>query len=136
MIRLCGVDEAGGLFTEHLLGEVAVQEGVGDVQLMHGPSSGDGQLKHGVDRARFNNRSKSVGEVHARTLPKASNHPASFVALESAIRSSLVTKDPLARDNIGMGWPRNELPGTVPLERIKLFLHRSEPMRIPKGGSS
>ena len=136
MVRMCGVDKAGGLLTEHLLGEVAMQEGIGDVQLMHGPSSGDGQLKHGADRARFNNRSKSVGEVHARTLPKASNHPASFVALESPVGTSLMPKDPLARDDVGTRWPRDKLPGAVPLERIELFLHRSEPMRVPKGGSS
>ena len=66
-------------------------------------------------------------------MPKAPNHPASFIALESAVRTSLVPKDPLARDDVGPGRPRDELPGTVPLERVELFLHRSEPMRTPKG---
>ena len=89
-----------------------------------------------MDRAWFNNWGEGVSEVHARALPKALNHPASFIALESAIRTSLVPKDPLARDDVGTGRPRDELPGTVPLERVKLFLHRSEPMRIPEGDSS
>ena len=136
MVWMRGVDEACGLLTEHLLSKVAVQEGVGNVQLMHGPGSGDGQLKHGADRARFDNQGKSVGEVHARALPKAPKHPTNFVALESVVRTSLVPKDPLARDDVGTRWPRDKLPGAVPLKRIELFLHRSEPMRVPKGGSS
>ena len=136
MARKRCVEKTGGLLTINLLLKMAVEEGVGDIHLMNGPSVGHSELEDGADRARFNNRGKCVGEVHARALSKAPNHPASFIALESTVRTSLVPKDPLARDDVGTGRPRDELPGTVPLERVEFFLHRSEPMRILKGGSS
>ena len=113
-----------------------MQESIRHIELVNRPSARNSELENSANRARFNNRGKCVGEVHARALPKTLNHPASFIALESAIRTSLVPKDPLARDDVGTGRPRDKLPGTVPLERIELFLHCSEPMRIPKGGSS
>ena len=135
-VRMLGVDKTNGLLTEHLLGKVTVQEGVGDIQLMHMPDSRDRQLKHGADRARFHKWSESVGEVYARALPKSTNHPSSLVALKRTIRAGLVVEHPLASDDIGMTGSRNKMPRAVALQGVKLFLHRYEPVEIPKGSAS
>ena len=136
MVGVLSVDEASRLLTEDPFREVAVQKCVGDIQLMHKLGTGDRQLKHRTNRARFNNRCEGVGEVHSGALAEAAHHPASLVALERPVRTSLMPEDPLASDDVGTGRPRDKLPGAVPLKSIELFLHRSEPMRIPKGGSS
>ena len=114
-VGVLGVDEASGLLTEHLLGEMAMQEGVGDIQLVHRPGTRDRQLKHGANHARFHNRGESVGEVHARALPKTTNHPSSLVALERTVWASLVAKHPLARDDVGTRGSRNKMPHAVAL---------------------
>ena len=115
MIRLSGVDEADGLLTVDLLGEMAMKERVGDVHLVDGPCAGDRQLEDSADSAWFDNRGEGVGEVHARPLLKTTNHPSSLVVLERTVRASLVAKHPLARDDVGTRGSRNKLPCAVAL---------------------
>jgi len=113
MVGMLGVDEAGGLLTVDLLGKMTVQERIGHIQLVDGPSARDCQLEHRANRARFDNRGEGVGEVHARALPKAADDPTRFVALECAIRSCLELEHPLSTDEVGTWGPRDELPGAV-----------------------
>ena len=82
VIRVGGVDEADGLLAVDLLGEMTVEEGVGDVHLVHRPGARSSKVQDGTDRARFDNRSKRIREVDAASLTKTSNHPARLVALE------------------------------------------------------
>ena len=103
---------------------------------MHRSGARDRELKDRANRARFDNRGERVGEVDTGVLPKSTDHPPSLIALERPIRASLMPEDPLARDDVGMGWPRDKLPGAVAHQRIELLLHRREPMRIVKCGSS
>ena len=133
MVREGGVDETSRLLTEHLLGEVPMQESIGHIELVNRPSARGRELKDGANRARFDNRGKGVGEVHAGTLMKAAYHPARLMALERAIRVTLVPKDPFARDDIGMRVPGHKLPCAVALKRIELLAHSGKPVRIPKG---
>ena len=130
------VEETSGLLIEHLLGKMTMQEGVGDIQLVHRPGARDRQLKNDANRARFDNRGEGVGEVHARALPKTTNHAPSLVALKRTAWACLVAKHPLAGDGIGMRGSRNKMPRAVALQCIKLLPHHHEPMRIPKGGAS
>jgi hypothetical protein len=39
-VGMLDIDEPGGLLTVHLFGEMSMEEGVGDVHLVHRPSSG------------------------------------------------------------------------------------------------
>jgi hypothetical protein len=84
---MLGVDEPGGLLTVHLFGEMSMEEGVGDVHLVHWPSSGSHEVHNSPDRARFDNRSKRIREVNAGALMEASDHPACLVALECTIEA-------------------------------------------------
>jgi hypothetical protein len=70
MIGMLGVDEPSGLLTVHLLGEMAMEEGVGDIYLVHRPSSGSGEVQNSPDHARFDNRSKRIREVDTGVLWK------------------------------------------------------------------
>ena len=102
-VSVLSVDEASGLLTVHPLGKMAVQEGIGYIQLMHRLGARDRQLEHNEDRAWFNNWGEGVSEVHARALPKTTNYPLSLVAPERIVRASLVAKHPVARDDVGSG---------------------------------
>ena len=113
-----------------------MQERIRHIHLMHRLDARDCELKDRANRAWFDNRGECVGEVDSNALPKPVDHPPSLIALERPVRTSLMPEYPLARDDVGMGWPRDKLPGAVAHQRIELLLHRREPMRIVKCGSS
>jgi hypothetical protein len=110
MSRMRGVDKASRLLTIDLLSKVAMKKHIRDIHLMNWPSTRDCELQNGADHARFNNRRKSLGEVDASTLTETTDHPSSLVTLKGAIGVSLVPKDPLATDDIGVRWPRDQCP--------------------------
>ena len=56
MVGVGAVDESRRLLTEDLLLEVAVEEGVGHVHLVHRPGARDRKLKNGTDRPGIDNR--------------------------------------------------------------------------------
>ena len=86
MIGKRWVNKPGGLLTEDLLLEVTMEEGVGDVHLVHRPSMGDNKVENRAYRAGLDDRSKGVGEVDASTLSEPS-------PLLSSVRAAL--RDPL-----------------------------------------
>ena len=136
MVRLSRVDEAGWLLTEHLLRKMAMQECIRHIHLMHRPGARDRELKNCANCARFDNRGERVGEVDSGALPKPADHPPSLIVLERPVRMSLMPEYPLARDDVGMGWPQDKMPNAVAHQRVELLLHHNEPMRVVKGGSS
>ena len=69
------VNKPGGLLAEDLLLEVSMKEGVGDVHLVHQPSTGDRKVENRAYRVGLDDRSKGVGEVDASTLSEATNDP-------------------------------------------------------------
>ena len=105
MVRIVGVDETSRLLTEHLLVEMAMQESIRHIDLVDRPSARNSKLENSANHARFDNRGKGVGEVHAGALAKTAHHPTRLVALERTVRVSLVAEDPLASDGIGTGRP-------------------------------
>jgi hypothetical protein len=48
---MLGIDEPSGLLTVHLFGEMSMEEGVGDVHLVHWPSSGSREVQNSPDRS-------------------------------------------------------------------------------------
>ena len=92
MVRKRRVHKPGGLLAEDLLLEVTMEEGVGDVHVVHRPSTGDRKVENRAYRAGLDDRSEGVGEVDASTLSEAPNDPARFIAIKSTIRTSLCLK--------------------------------------------
>jgi hypothetical protein len=80
------VDEAGGLATVDDLGELAVEEGVLDIELASLPFKEERDGEDDADRGRFDNRTECHIEVNALLLRETAKHLACFVAIEGAIR--------------------------------------------------
>jgi hypothetical protein len=110
MLGASRVNEAGGLSTVDDLGELAVEEGILDVELASLPFNGERDGEDDADRGRFDNRTECLIEVNVLLLREAAKHPACFVAVEGAIGLQLVAKDPLAGDDVGVPRRRHEIP--------------------------
>ena len=136
MVGKCRINEPGGLLAEDLLLEVTMEEGVGDIHLVHRPSTGDRKVENRAYRAGLDDRSKGVGEVDASTLSEATNDPACFVEIKGTIRTELVFKDPLPGNHVDVPGTGNKLPCPVAQQGIKLLLHRSHPDWVTKSGSN
>jgi hypothetical protein len=91
------VNEAGGLATVDDLDELAVEEGVLDVELASHPFKGERDGEDDVDRGRFDNQTKCLVEVNTFLLRETAKHPACFVAVEGAIGLQLVAKTHLPK---------------------------------------
>jgi hypothetical protein len=140
MLRASRVDEAGGLATVDDLGELAVEEGILDVELASLPFKGECNGEDDVDRGRFDNRTERLVEVNALLLRETAKHPACFVAVERAIGLQLVAKDPLPENDVGVPRRRHEIPSVVTEESTILLGHSLEPVgileRITCGGGN
>ena len=130
------IDKPDELLAEDLLLDVTMEEGVGDVHLVHRRSRGDRKVKNRANRAGLNNRSEGVGEVDASMLPEATNNPARFIAIKGTMRTELVFEDPLPGNHVGVPGTGNKLPRPVAQQGVKLLLHHSHPERVTKSGSN
>lgn len=92
---------------------VAMQEGVGDIELMSWPSVCGHKCQHRPDRGGFNHRRECLNEVDTRALVEPPDDPSSFVVLDGAIGVHLVFEDPLYGDDACPRRTRDELPGLV-----------------------
>jgi hypothetical protein len=112
------------------LGELAVEEGVLDVELASLPFKRERDGEDDADRGRFDNRTERLVEVNALLLRETTKHPACFVAVEGAIGLQLVAKYPLAGDDVGVLRRRHEIPSVVAVESTILLGHGLEPVGI------
>jgi hypothetical protein len=62
-VEMLGIDKPSGLLIVNLVGEMSIEEGVGDVHLVHRPSLGSGEVQNSLDHAWFDNRSERIHEV-------------------------------------------------------------------------
>lgn len=67
-IWLCWIDEADRLLTEDLLRQIAMEEGVLDVELVNGPVTSSSKMKYSPYCRRFNHRREGLVEVQAGSL--------------------------------------------------------------------
>ena len=134
-IWLLRILKAGGLVAVDALGEVAMQEGVGDVELMCRPVLAGDEHEHGADCRWFDHRRERLLEVDAGSLMKATDNPPGFVTLEGAVGVQFVLEHPLAGDDLGISRTRYERPCAVVLESIELELHCCSPVRITQRGT-
>lgn len=63
-------------------------------------------------------------------LGETTQHPACFVAVEAAVGFELVTKDPLAGDNVGVGGGTHKIPRVVGEKGTILVSHSRQPVRV------
>lgn len=109
------VFEAGWLLAEVLFADVAVEEGVGDIQLVRRSLLGGDDGEDRPDGGWFYHRQEGLAEVDAWSLVEPAHHPPGFVAFKRAVGVELFFEDPLAGDDPRTWWPRNERPCSVRL---------------------
>jgi hypothetical protein len=109
-LRMHGVNEASGQRAVDGLGECAMEEGILDDELVHGPTPGDSQSQHSPDGDRLDDRTEGLIVVHLGTLSEAPEDPTSLLPIKRAICLELVLEDPFTGDDIGPGRPRNQVP--------------------------
>jgi hypothetical protein len=102
-----GVNEADRLRAVDGLGECAMEEGILDVKLAHGPTLGDSQSQHSPDSNRLDDGAEGLVVVHPGVLSEFPEDPTGFVPIKRAICLELVLEDPLAGDDVGPRRPRN-----------------------------
>jgi hypothetical protein len=112
------------------LGELAVEEGVLDVELASLPFKGERDGEDDADRGRFDNRTECLVKVNILLLRETAKHPTCFVAVERAIGLQLVAKDPLAKDDVGVPRRRHEIPSVVAEDNTILHDHSLKPVGI------
>jgi hypothetical protein len=95
-VRVSGVDEAGGLVAVDSLRQSAMEEGVLDVELVDRLVLGEGEGEDDTDGGELDDGARGLMIVHSRALGEAPKDPAGLIAIEGAVRSQLVAKEPLA----------------------------------------
>jgi hypothetical protein len=102
-VQVGGVDKANGLAAVDSLRQSAMKEGVLDVELVDRRVPGEGEGEDGADGGELDDGAEGLIVVHAGALGEAPKNPVGLVAVEGAIRSQLVAKEPLVSDHIGAG---------------------------------
>jgi hypothetical protein len=65
-LRVRGVNEVDGLREIDDLGECAMEEGILDIELVHGPTPGDSQSRHSLDDGKLDDGAEGLIIVHSR----------------------------------------------------------------------
>jgi hypothetical protein len=112
-----------------------MEEGVLDIELVNWTLARESPREHCVNRGGLDDRTEGLGKVDAQTLGEAVKDPTCLVALQRTVCVELVFEDPLAHDNVGMSWARNQLPSLVLEKGSMFFLHSSSPIEIGKGAT-
>jgi hypothetical protein len=128
-LRVSSVNEAGGLRAVDHLRECAVEEGILDVELVDGPTSGDSQSQHSPDGGRLDDGAEGLIIVHLGALGEPPEDPTSLVPVQRAIRLELVLEDPLTSDNVGPRRLRNQVPCAVRQQGLVL-IHSVTPVGV------
>jgi hypothetical protein len=101
-----------------------VQEGIGNVELIHWPIPISSNGEYRVNCAGLDHQGKGLTRINTGTLTETANNPSGLVLLEVPIRSEFVLEHPLPNHDISVGRTRNKLPGSGGQEGRELDLHR------------
>jgi hypothetical protein len=78
-LRVSRVNKADRLRAVDRLRECVVEEGVLDVELVHGPTPGDSQCQHSPNSGRIDDRAEGLIIVHPRALGEPPEDPTTIV---------------------------------------------------------
>jgi hypothetical protein len=88
-------------------------EGILDIELMDRPVPGEGEGEDGSNGGELDDEAEGLVVVHSGALGEAPKDPTGLVAVEGAVRSHLVAKEPLFGDHVGVWWTWDQVPGVV-----------------------
>jgi hypothetical protein len=136
LVGLSGVDEPDRLLAEDMFFELAMEEGIGYVELFCMPTARCRDGESSPYSRRLDDRSKGLPEIDASTLSESSDHPTRFVPFQGAVGVELMTKHPFARHNVRSRWSINKPPCTIALKSLELKGHGAVPVRVVEGCAS
>src|SRR6185295_17002669 len=97
------------------------------VQLVYRPRARKRNREDRVHSSGLHHWTEGLIIVHARPLSEPSENPASLVALQCAISSTLMRPDPLASHHIATRRTWHEVPRLVGKKSRVLLFHRATP---------
>jgi hypothetical protein len=130
IIQMRGINETSGLRTVDHLSESSVKKSIVDVELMHGPITGESNIEDCANSGRLDDGDESLIIVDTRTLGEAVKNPVCLVSIKRPIRVKLVFEYPFAGDDIGERRLGDEGPGVVSDQSLEFILHSMPPVGI------
>ena len=115
MVGLGGINEPSRLNAVDSLTQGAMEKCILHIELVNRPGARQCQSEDNPDGSWFDNRTESLIIINARSLSETAKHPPCFIAVKRAIRLELMTKNPLAGDEVDARGARHQSPGVVGL---------------------
>lgn len=127
------INKAGRLGTIYCFGEIIVQEGILDIELMNRPWRWCGNAQHSTSRSRLDHKAKVLTIINTRLLRTPSNDPSCLVFGQCSIGMIFDSEYPLVADHIHSCRPINKTPRIVSHQSITFVSHCIVPIRILEG---
>ena len=108
---------------------MTMKKGVLHVELVDQPRARGSNAENDADGGRIDNWTECLIVVDVVLLRETPDNPASLVSSKQTINIILVLENPLASDDVGARWTRNQTPGVVN-ERLKFLCHGGTPLWI------
>ena len=118
----------------HLFLEIAMKEGIVDVEFPHVPPLRHGEGEKDTDCAGLHHRAEGVVVVDAVTLLESLGNKTSFEVLNGAIGIVLDLEDPTAIDEVDAWRGRNKTPSLIAVQGCNFSIHGSLPARVLQRG--
>jgi hypothetical protein len=90
-----------------------MKEGVLDVELVDRSVSEEGEGEDDANGGELDDGTEGLIIIHSGALGEAPKDLAGLIAVEGAIQSQLMAKEPLAGDHISVVWTRHQVPCVV-----------------------
>ena len=132
MMRIIGIMHALWLHHIDLPHKLSIKKGIIYIKSMNAPLKVECNDKHNTDGDWINHGTESLVKVNALLLVKAFSNKASFISCNRVVKILLNTKHPFVAHYILPRARGNESPSTVLDKSIIFFLHRRNPLVIPK----
>jgi hypothetical protein len=130
MIGLGGVNKPSRLDAVDCLIQGAMEKSILHIKLVNRPGARQSQSENHPNGGWLDNWTEGFIIVNAWPLCEPTKDPTSFVVVKRAIGLELVTKNPLAGDEVDARRVRHQGPGVIVLQSIKLGLHSLTPGQV------
>ncbi|CAI7859875.1 unnamed protein product, partial [Closterium sp. NIES-54] len=114
----------------------AVEEGVGDVQLMDVQVESGSYGEKQAEGGEADGRSKGVMKINTITLLEAFDNKAGFAAFNRTISVLLDFENPFAWNRLALGWSRNNAVGVISVQGSEFRISSLDPFGSIRAGTS
>lgn len=123
MLQKKGMHKPVGMLHEYRLLKMPMEKGIGDVELMDGPATADGDGEQHANSGDLDYRAKGFMKIDTRLLSLTFGDQPCFVTINGTICLIFELKYPLVGYNIHLGMSRHKGPRAITQERVELSSH-------------